>query len=176
MIRSRAFANASRVSVYLHMPGEIATDSILKAIFAAGKKCYIPRYHVKSKRMDMLRLHSLAELDSLPTTKWNIKQPGLDEERENALTTGGLDLVVCPGLAFSPNRRRMGRGMGFYDDFLHRCRAGSPGVKAIGLALREQMFPNVPSGAGDELMDAVFSVDAPEEADPDGTLEFLSRK
>jgi 5-formyltetrahydrofolate cyclo-ligase len=104
------------------MPGEIATDSILKAILATGKRCYVPRYDVKSRRMDMLRLHSLSDLDSLPATKWGIKQPGLDDEgREDALATaGGLDLVLCPGLAFSPTRRRMGRGMGFYDGFLHR--------------------------------------------------------
>jgi 5-formyltetrahydrofolate cyclo-ligase len=38
--------------------------------------------------MEMVRLYSLRDLENLPTTKWNIKQPLESEERENALETG----------------------------------------------------------------------------------------
>jgi 5-formyltetrahydrofolate cyclo-ligase len=38
--------------------------------------------------MEMVRLYSLQDLENLPTTKWNIKQPLESEERENALETG----------------------------------------------------------------------------------------
>lgn len=45
----------------------------------------------KSRYMKMVRLHSLEELDSLPLTKWNIRQHGDDDDDENledAMQTG----------------------------------------------------------------------------------------
>ena len=56
--------------------------------------------------MDMVKLHSLSDYHSLPETSWNIKQPPLTEQREDALTTGGLDFVLVPGLAFTLNGGR----------------------------------------------------------------------
>lgn len=38
--------------------------------------------------MQMVRLTSMKDWDELPLTKWNIKQPKLKEERENAIETG----------------------------------------------------------------------------------------
>lgn len=38
--------------------------------------------------MEMVKLISLEDYESLPLTKWNIKQPSLTEYRENALETG----------------------------------------------------------------------------------------
>jgi 5-formyltetrahydrofolate cyclo-ligase len=40
--------------------------------------------------MDMVRLHSVQDLHTLPRTKWNVKQPAMSEERENALETGSV--------------------------------------------------------------------------------------
>ena len=42
--------------------------------------------------MEMVRLHSLQDLEGLPKTKWNIKQPLETDARENALQTGKLCL------------------------------------------------------------------------------------
>lgn len=36
----------------------------------------------------MVKLESMKDYNSLPLTKWNIKQPELTEQRENALETG----------------------------------------------------------------------------------------
>lgn len=38
--------------------------------------------------MEMLRVYSLEDFCSLPTTKWNIKQPETSQGREEALTSG----------------------------------------------------------------------------------------
>ena len=52
--------------------------------------------------MDMLRVHSLEDVDSLPLTSWNIHQPASANGRENPLTSGaGLDLILVPGLGFT---------------------------------------------------------------------------
>lgn len=33
----------------------------------------------------------------------------------------GLDLIVVPGLAFDPYRRRLGHGRGYYDRYITQC-------------------------------------------------------
>lgn len=43
--------------------------------------------------MEMVRLLSMSDYDSLPVTKWHIKQPDFEEEgRENALQTGKSEI------------------------------------------------------------------------------------
>lgn len=41
----------------------------------------------------MLRLESMADYESLSETKWKIKQPALDDVREDALDTGMRDKI-----------------------------------------------------------------------------------
>ena len=74
-----------------------------------------------SNRMDMVRLYDMEDYDKLPVTKWNIKQPAEDEEREEALDAEeGLDLILIPGLAFTQGGARCGRGRGYYDTYLEK--------------------------------------------------------
>lgn len=37
--------------------------------------------------MEMVRLYGMEDYNTLPKTKWNIKQPSLDEKRENPMET-----------------------------------------------------------------------------------------
>ena len=57
----------------------------------------------------MLKLASPEEIASLPRTSWNIQQPGEDEVLEEALSTGGLDLIFVPGLGFDKQSKLLGR-------------------------------------------------------------------
>ena len=84
------------------MDDEINTGGILEDALCSGKVCYIPRYEEGGNRMEMVRLRDLQDYESLPRTRWNIKQPDMREEREEALESeAGLDLILVPGLAFS---------------------------------------------------------------------------
>lgn len=151
------FQSSARVSVYLHMDDEVQTLDIVRHLINAGKQCFIPRYDSTSSHMDMVRLHSMSDYDALPLTKWNIKQPGLDESREEAIASGGLDLVLVPGLAFTRSGDRLGRGRGYYDRFLSRCRAAqSTGPITIALAFQQQVVDEVPVEETDVPVDLVL--------------------
>lgn len=45
--------------------------------------------------MDMLRLQDMEDMNTLPLTSWEIRQPADDDtDREEALDTGGLDRMI----------------------------------------------------------------------------------
>ncbi|CAL1603365.1 unnamed protein product [Knipowitschia caucasica] len=151
------YVSSERVAVFLSMADEVRTDSIISHMFSVGKTCFIPRYQHGSSHMDMLRLGSQADIQDLPTTSWNIQQPAEDLAGEEALDTGGLDLILMPGLGFDLSGRRLGRGKGFYDTYLERCMAHPRGKPyTIALAYREQMCESVPVDQRDVLIDEVL--------------------
>lgn len=142
------YQNAKSLSIYLSMPANEAQTSLLvHNALAAGKVVFVPYLYTpvtspdegkKRKVMDMLRLGSVQEYESLEKDAWGI--PSLSdngvEARQNAMGGvdlslgeghsngerhgGGLDLVVVPGVAFDGQGNRLGHGAGFYDSFLTR--------------------------------------------------------
>lgn len=101
------YQKSKRISIFLSMHDEIETEDIIKDIFQRGKTCFIPRYQPQSSHMDMVRLASPEEVSSLPKTCWNIPQPGEEEVREEALSTG--ELVVLEATPRGALRLRGGQ-------------------------------------------------------------------
>ncbi|XP_043794431.1 5-formyltetrahydrofolate cyclo-ligase [Apis laboriosa] len=150
------FQNSKRISLYLSTKNEIDTIPILKHIFETKKEVFIPRYN--GKEMEMVKLFSMEDYETLPLTKWNIKQPNYNENRENALETGGLDLILLPGLAFTTNGKRLGHGMGYYDKFLELClkkQQNKPHL--IAVAFNEQIWEDIPTSENDIVLDLVLT-------------------
>lgn len=152
------YISSQRVAVFLNMDDEVRTEEIIRDIFKRGKSCFIPRYLSSSSHMDMLKINSLQDLEKLPLTSWNIRQPSDDcKSREEALSSGGLDLMLMPGLGFDLNGGRLGRGKGFYDTYLRRCSEHPIGKPyTIALAFKEQLCQKVPVGSSDVLIDEVL--------------------
>ncbi|XP_072516668.1 5-formyltetrahydrofolate cyclo-ligase [Salminus brasiliensis] len=155
------YKSSQRVAVFLNMSDEVHTEAIVQHMFSSGKVCFIPKYLTNSSHMDMLRLNSLEDINSLPLTKWNIRQPAeSDTGREEALVTGGLDLILMPGLGFDKGGNRLGRGKGFYDMYLQRCASHPKGKPyTIALAFKEQLCKEVPVDDSDMLIDEVLYED-----------------
>lgn len=150
-----AFKQASRISLFLSMKDEIDTTDILSTSLGQGKQCFIPLYNKES--MKMVKITDMEDYRNLPLTKWNIKQPLEEEVREDALETGGLDLILVPGLAFTAKGDRCGRGKGYYDKFLNDCaqRQAKPPV-TVALAFSQQILENVPTDSHDHVVDIVL--------------------
>ena len=123
-----------------------------------GKKCYVPRYFKGSNRMDMVLLRDLADLESLPMTSWNIKQPAEDDESRTKAIDCGLDLILVPGLAFTAGGKRLGRGRGYYDTYLRKWKQEKGKVpRTIALAFNEQLLESVPADDNDFVIDRVIA-------------------
>lgn len=63
------------------------------------------------------------------------------------------DLIIVPGVAFDPQRHRLGRGKGHYDRWL--AERGS--AQAIGVCFECQIVPAVPREAHDVQLDGVVT-------------------
>ncbi|KAM3876863.1 5-formyltetrahydrofolate cyclo-ligase [Diretmus argenteus] len=161
LFRHPRYASCKRIAVFLSMHDEVRTEEIIQDLFKCGKTCFIPKYQTSSNHMDMLKMNSLQDMEALPLTSWNIRQPADDDNaREEALATGGLDLILMPGLGFDRSGNRLGRGKGFYDTYLERCMK-HPGGKpyTIALAYKEQLCQEIPVDDNDVLIDEVLYED-----------------
>ncbi|KAM7285599.1 5-formyltetrahydrofolate cyclo-ligase [Ixodes scapularis] len=149
------YKSSSRISIYISTDAEVSTEPMIRQILKDGKECFIPNYDMKTQQMDMVKLSSMEELSSLPLTKWNIKQHEHFDPKEEALITGGLDLLVVPGVAFTPEGGRLGHGKGYYDIYYGRCLKQCPDRRphTIGLCFTQQIVPSIPMHEHDLIVD-----------------------
>ncbi len=110
--------------------------------------------------MDVVRLRDEEDLSRLPTTKWHVRQPAEDEPREDALQARvRLDLVVVPGMAFTADGKRLGRGKGYYDTFLASCKNMDLLGRTVALAFRQQVVQQIPTDQRDFVIEKVLFQD-----------------
>jgi len=108
----------------------------------------------------MVKLGSMDDYRQLPETSWKIKQP-LDDDhsREDALTGGGLDLIVVPGVGFTQAGHRMGHGGGYYDTYFEKVFQKQNSYPfLVGLGFDFQMQAELPLCDWDKMLDAVITV------------------
>ncbi|XP_022186373.2 5-formyltetrahydrofolate cyclo-ligase [Nilaparvata lugens] len=157
LLNLQKYKESNRVSVYLSMKDEVQTDKIVEDILSSGKTCFIPLYTKTS--MSMVKLNSMEDLKSLPKTKWNIRQPLETDAREEA-SEKGIDLMITPGLAFSKDGIRLGRGKGYYDRYLTEyAKKTGHNLFTVGLAFQQQIRPDIPIEETDQKLNLVITPD-----------------
>ena len=106
--------------------------------------------------MTMVRMHTFDELQTLPKTKWNIPQPLENDIKEDCLQLGGLDLILTPGLAFTKDGWRLGRGKGYYDNFIKNYNNLHKPPYLIGLALSPSIVDYIPCTSNDFKLEEIL--------------------
>ncbi|ODQ51630.1 5-formyltetrahydrofolate cyclo-ligase-like protein [Saitoella complicata NRRL Y-17804] len=168
-----AFRDAKRISVFLSMPKhEIQTLDIASAVLqqgrlgcrliissltmSTGKFLFVPR--INASTMSMVPISSVSSLTALPRNKWGIPEPTEEDPAEEALSTGGLNLIVVPAVAFDRDMARLGHGKGYYDKYIKACeeKMGRRPL-LVGLCLEEQVVEvgKIPMTDWDERVDMV---------------------
>lgn len=132
---SPEFAAARVVMLFLSTPTEIDTASLALKCWQAGKTVVVPKVSWDQRRMLPVEITSL-------NTGMAVTGPGVREPISGQpIPVGFIDLVVVPGLGFTPSGHRIGRGMGFYDRFL--AQPDFLGV-SCGLGFEEQIIEELP--------------------------------
>lgn len=139
-----AFAAARTVGLFCSLGDEPDTSEAL-ARWGASKRLAVPR--VEGERMRFFRYDPRTQRPGA----FGIEEPGPEAE---ACEPGELDLVIVPGVAFTPSGQRLGRGRGYYDRYLSQ-----PGLRAlkVGVCFAHQLIDALPAEAHDVTMDCVVS-------------------
>ena len=142
---SQEWKAAGMVAFFSPLPSEPNVD-LLWAVLGARTVCY-PR--VDGDHLIFLKVPDRA---ALLESRWNLLEP---PHREDAvIPLGEIDLILVPGLAFTPDGHRMGRGKGYYDRLL-ACSALR--ATALGICFSEQLVPHLPTEEHDQPMARVIS-------------------
>jgi 5-formyltetrahydrofolate cyclo-ligase len=135
LLQSPEFQAAQVVMIFLSMPSEVDTAQLALAAWQQEKTVVVPKVSWHQRRILPLEISSLTS--GLATTGPGIREPVSGKP----VPVDFVDLVVVPGLGFTPTGHRLGRGMGFYDRFL--AQKEFSGI-SCGLAFEEQVVESLP--------------------------------
>lgn len=131
---SPEFAAARVVMLYLSTPEEVDTAPLALRAWQAGKTVVVPKVSWEQRRMLPTEINSLK--DAMTTTG-----PVREPIAGRPMPVEFIDLVIVPGLGFTVDGHRIGRGMGFYDRFL--AQPEFLGL-ACGVAFEDQIVERLP--------------------------------
>lgn len=161
MIHDRVIAlpvwvHGDDVLLFDSMPEEVDTGPLIATASREGKRVYLPRIHG-----DEIHFHLLVAADLEPHS-YGIMEPPADAPMWSpavAPATARQTVVICPGLAFDGHGGRLGRGKGFYDQFVSAAReAGGGGeIAFVAICFEIQLVDSVPTGPSDQRMDTVIT-------------------
>lgn len=141
------FAAARTVALYAALRGELPTRSLFEAVRAAGKRALLPR--VESE--EQLAFLPVDNWSSLRKGRFGVLEPALEV---SAVSLAEADLVILPGVGFTPDGDRLGHGKGHYDRSL-----GSVGEASIlfGACFSCQLVDDLPREPHDRRVHAVVT-------------------
>ena len=141
------FIKAKTICLYNSLSDEVNTQELIKELSNSDKKILLPSINARN----VIELHEYSEgIDEIKIGAYGIK-----ESQGKVFTDySAIDLIIVPGVAFDINNNRLGRGKGYYDQFLRMTQA-----KKMGICFPFQMLKEIPTEDHDIKMDAIITID-----------------
>ncbi|MCF6465464.1 5-formyltetrahydrofolate cyclo-ligase [Clostridium sp. Cult2] len=134
---------------FVSFKDEVDTHDIIKKSLSLGKRVGVPITIPKGRQ---LIVSEIMDFDKeLEMGYYNILSPKNEYIRETSPKL--VDIVLVPGLAFSPEGYRVGYGGGYYDRFFSINRE----MFKIGICFEIQITPQVPKGMYDIPVDCIIT-------------------
>lgn len=156
------WTSAQTVLLYHSLPDEVNTHDLIRQACAEGKRVLLPA--VVGDDLELRELpHPLGASRRFTLEESSIinhQSPSLREGAFHILEPTGplftdyaaIDLAVIPGVAFTPDGRRLGRGRGYYDRLLARFAR----AYTIGLAFPFQLLEDIPTEPHDIKLNEIL--------------------
>jgi 5-formyltetrahydrofolate cyclo-ligase len=138
---------AQTILFFAPLPGELDVWPLLSVALHAGKSVTLPLFDRRLKNYTACEIQDLES--DLHIGHFGIREPNTYCRR---LSSGSVDLILVPGVAFDTNGYRLGRGKGYYDQLL-----ASIAGKRCGVAFDQQLVPAVPFEPHDARMDFLLT-------------------
>ena len=134
------YQRARNVMAFVGFKGEPDTDPLFARLAVDGKRLLLPR--VESTGIVVVDGDA-----PMVASKFGVQEP-----TGPAIDVGEIDLVIVPGLAFTPTGDRLGYGQGYYDRLLPTVSAPT-----VGVCFEDQLVDEMPVTPNDVRVDAVVS-------------------
>lgn len=131
-------SGSQTVFAYWSFGREVATRQLIDICLGRGQRVALPTCGSDGRLT--FRIFSSAE-ELVPAEPYGIPEPPSSAE---AVFPTEHDAVLVPALCYDERLFRVGRGCGYYDQFLASCPA-----MAIGLCREALIFPEIPVEAHD---------------------------
>jgi len=140
------FRAATTVALYAPLGAEVDSSLIASAVLARGGRVLFPRTVAGQRRL----VFCACPPDQLVRGPFGAGEPppGASE-----VPLAGIACFVIPGVGFSRDGLRLGRGGGYYDTTL----AQAPGAVRLGVAFDLQLRPELPREPHDVSLDAIVT-------------------
>jgi 5-formyltetrahydrofolate cyclo-ligase len=156
---SALYQNADLVLSYVSLDTEFDTGAINALVLADGKQLALPRI-TGAADMDFFLINPAVPLENqLVKNRYGISEPNQDcplvSARRLVNTLRKPALMLAPGLAFTRDGKRLGRGKGYYDRYLSRFSAAD--VICVGVCFECQLLETVPVEMHDRRVEWVLT-------------------
>lgn len=136
---SESIKSAKTVALYASLSDEVQSFELIE-LLSQTKHIVLPR--VAGDDMDFYPYTP----SSLKVGAFGIEEP----QGSEPISPDEIDVIVVPGVAFTTDGKRCGRGKGYYDKYLSR--SGFRAIK-IGVCYAEQLAEDIPNEPHDIVMD-----------------------
>lgn len=136
---SESIKSAKTVALYASLSDEVQSFELIE-LLSQTKHIVLPR--VAGDDMDFYPYTP----SSLKVGAFGIEEP----QGSEPISPDEIDVIVVPGVAFTTDGKRCGRGKGYYDKYLSR--SGFRAIK-IGVCYTEQLAEDIPNEPHDIVMD-----------------------
>lgn len=141
--------NAECCIGFLAFQQEPALDQFLSNWLAQNRKLLLPRFNLATRQYELVEVTDLNSQIALG--HYGIREPKPQLVAIQQVIQTSVWLV--PGLAFTANGARLGRGAGYYDRLFQQFPQG----KRIGIAWEMQLLPEIPQEPWDLPMDYIVT-------------------
>ncbi len=145
---SAEFEKAGRILLFFPRWDEPDVRPLMRAALGQGKQLYLPVFDEAADEYRIAALNSDSP-GNLVEGQYGIPEPAVSM---NNIDVKSLDFGLIPGLVFSRDAVRLGRGKGYFDRLLR----GFTGVRA-GICFDGQVVEAAPVEAHDIPMDLVWT-------------------
>ena len=136
------YINSQNIMFYVATRSEVQTEEMIKMSIKMGKNVFVP---IILPECINLAPSKIFDFDTeLEKGKKGILEP--KKEYYRLFPPENIDLIIIPGVAFDLSGNRIGRGFGYYDNFLRKVRSST---KIIALAFEMQIVKKIPNDKND---------------------------
>ena len=136
--------NCHTILLYHSLPDEVYTHDLIQTLYAKGYTVLLPSVVGNDLALHVYEGENAMDIGA---------SFGIQESNGTLFTElARIDLAVIPGMAFTQQGDRLGRGKGFYDRLLPQLTC-----PLIGLAFPFQLLPSIPTEPHDIRMTEVIT-------------------